>query len=433
MSDKNNQVSSYSTTSVSQENRQSWLKIFSVWIGLIFSVSTMLYGGIVGSQLPLGKGILAILCANAFLAFITILVSHIGADTGLGAFELMKYGFGRIGGKIIGLLRTIVSLGWCGIGCVLVVNLLQFYIPFFATPIGFAIAGIVINLLFVLTVWRGFNGLSILNRVAVPLIVVIFIVALTQTHKIFGLGTLFDKAPVNPTPFFVVVSGIIFAWIDCVLVGSNFSRFARSKKDTTIATGLAFLLGATVIYCVGAVTGLATGFDNVPSIFNALGIAGLAGVLVFLLTWTTSSENFYSASLSFATVFPIKSKGILLFLAFAVSTTFTLIDLFSYFIQWVSLMGLIFCPIIGLMLTDYFFFKTKYKVAPEQIKVKVSIPAILSLAVGVVTNLLIPVYGALLALVTSGAAYLILNKYVFKDKTLARAKEMSPQVTESAT
>lgn len=425
MSDHSNQVDSYSTASVSKENRQSWVKIFSVWTGLIFSVSTMLYGGIVGSQLPLWKGIMAILCANTFLAIITILISHMGADTGLGAFELIKYGFGTVGGKLIGLLRTLVSLGWCGIGSVLVVDLLAFYIPFFETPVGFAVAGIAINLLFVFTVWGGFKGLSFLTRIAVPLIVLIFAVALFQTQKNFGIGALFAKEPANPTPFFTVVSGIIFAWIDCVLVGSNFSRFARSKKDTTIATGLAFILGATVIYGVGAITGLATGFDNVPSIFNALGIAGLAGILIFLLTWTTSSENFYSASLSFASVFPIKNKAILLFMAFAVSTTFTLIDLFSYFIQWVSLMGLIFCPIIGLLLTDYFGFKAKYKLESDKITTKFSISSVLSLAVGVATNLLIPVYGALLAIVTTGVAYFILNKYVIEDKTLTQAKELA--------
>ncbi len=423
--DNQNQVTSYSTESIHAENKQSWVKIFSVWTGLVFSVSTMLYGGVVGSQLPLGQALIAIGIANLFLAVITTLVSFIGADTGLGAFELLKYCFGVTGGKIITIIRLTLSLGWVGIGSILVVDLVSFFIPFFATPVGFAVGGIVINLLFVATVWTGFKGLTFLTRFAIPAIVLIFLVALFQTERLHGIATLFDKEPVNPTSLLVVVTGIIFAWIDVVMVGSNFSRFARSKKDTTIATGLAFLLGASVIYCVGAITALATGKDNVPEIFNALGIAGLAGALVFLLTWTTSSEAFYAASLGFASVFPIKNKAILLFFPFAIATVFTLIDLFEYFIQWVGLMGLIFCPIIGVLLADYYFFKAKYRLPVDRIKTVISIPSVIGLAVGVATNLLIPVYGALLAIVTTMAAYYIANRFIIPDKMFALALQES--------
>lgn len=418
---QNQQVSSYNTEAVGQDGKQDWKKILFVWTGLIFSVSTMLYGGVVGSQLPLSKAILAILCGNLFLAVVTTLVSFMGTDTGLGAFELTKYSFGTIGGKIISLLRTIISLGWAGIGSILVVDLLSFFVPFFATMVGFSIGGIVINALFILTVWKGFHSLHKLSQFAIPAIILIFGVALFQADKVYGIVTLFEKSPAQPEGFFAVVIGVIFAWIDCVMVGSNFSRFAESRKDTAVATSLAFLLGATVIYGVGALTALATGFSSVPDIFNALGIAGLAGALIFLLTWTTSSENFYSGSLTFSTVFGIKNKGVLLFMAFAVATTFTLIDLFDYFIQWVNLMGLIFCPLIGVLLTDYFAFRQKYKLSVDEISTKISLSSVLACAVGVITNFIIPVYGSILALFTTAVAYYIFNKYVCKDKTLELA------------
>ncbi len=111
------QVASYGTEAIAKESKQNWVKIFSVWTGLIFSVSTMLYGGVVGSQLPLGQAFIAIGCANLFLAILTTFISHIGVETGLGAFELTKYGFGNFGGKIISLLRTIEVFTLDSISC----------------------------------------------------------------------------------------------------------------------------------------------------------------------------------------------------------------------------------------------------------------------------------------------------------------------------
>ena len=82
MGQNNSQVSSYDTAAINQENRQSWVKVLSIWMGLIFSTATMLYGGVLGTFLSLGGALLAILCGTAILAVLSILISNIGADTG---------------------------------------------------------------------------------------------------------------------------------------------------------------------------------------------------------------------------------------------------------------------------------------------------------------------------------------------------------------
>ena len=67
MGQNNSQVSSYDTAAINQENRQSWVKVLSIWMGLIFSTATMLYGGVLGTFLSLGGALLAILCGTAIL------------------------------------------------------------------------------------------------------------------------------------------------------------------------------------------------------------------------------------------------------------------------------------------------------------------------------------------------------------------------------
>lgn len=418
----NQQTTSFVTESITQESRQSWTKICFVWLGMLFCVATMMQGGVVGTQLPLGKAMAAILCANTFLALLTIAISFMGADTGLGAFELLKYPFGVLGGKIVSLARTVVALGWCGFGAILLIDILGLYIPFFQTPTGFVAGGILLNLFFAATAWFSFKALAIVTRVAVPAIVVIFAIAMFRAESQAGIASLFALEPVAPASFVTAVAGMVFVWIDCCITGPNITRFSRSKKDSAIAVGAAFIIGASVMYAVSAILGAATGKDNIPDMFNVLGIAGLAGIVIFLLEWTTSSESFYHGALGFASAFPIKSRGVLIFLSFAVSTAFTLFDLMTHFGMWVDLLGLIFCPVIGLMITDYYGFRRKYQVPADQLKHRISWSAVIAIAVGVATNVSIPVYGGLLSIATTAVSYYVVNRFLLPDAVLRQAR-----------
>lgn len=422
MEHNNSQVTSYDTSAIQKENRQSWVKILSIWMGLIFSTATMLYGGVLGTFLDLGHALLAIVCGTAILALLSILISNIGADTGLSCYELMKYFLGNTGGRIVSVMFISVMLGWSGIGVIVVVEMMALYIPFFATPLGFALGGIGLNIIFVGTVWSSFKGLSFFSRLAVPIITVVFVIAFVRTGQVYGLAPLFEKVPVNPHSFPYVVSGVVACWINAPLQAPDISRFSRSRRDTLVATILAFVGGATLVYGIGAVTGVATGVDNIPGIFDKLGIASLAVVLILLLTWTSSAESLYSSSLAFASVLPIKRKELLLGLSFVITTTFTMIDLYAYFTQWVDVTGLFFCPIIGLFLTDHYCFRKKYTLPASEIPAAISIPSIIAVAIGIATNLAIADYGLFVSIFTTSGSYFVLNKYAFADKTLQAAE-----------
>ncbi|MCI7473014.1 MAG: cytosine permease [Clostridiales bacterium] len=424
---KSNQSSTYGTDSIRADGRKSWVSIFVIMAGMIFAVSKVVYGGKVGTFLPLSQAFWAILLGNVLLTLVTIPVAGIGADTGLGVFELVKYSFGQVGGKFIIVLQLLVRLGWAGIGTILVIELLSFYIPFLATPVGFAIAGILINLLFIVTVWTGFDGLSIISKLAVPLILVIFVIALFQVERLHGIASVITKEPTDPKSFFFVVNGIFFSWIGAVINSPNTHRFARSRKDSAVAIALAFVLCAPIVYGVGAITSLATGYGDVPNIFNALGLTSLSAVLVLLLTWTTNSESFYSTSLGFTSLLPIKNKAVILLFPFCISTVFTLVDLYSSFMLWVDFTGFIFCPVIGVLIADYYGFKRKYKMTADKIETKISVASVVGIAVGIATNLLIPLYGAMLGIVTSALAYYVMNRFVIPDKTLKKALETSAE------
>ncbi|MDE7221205.1 MAG: cytosine permease, partial [Oscillospiraceae bacterium] len=201
MEHKNNQAASYDTAAINRENRQSWVKVLSIWMGLIFSTATMLYGGVLGTFLDLGSALLAILCGTAILAVLSILISNIGADTGLSCYELMKYFLGNVGGRIVSVMFIIVMLGWSGIGVIVVVEMLALYIPFFGTPLGFALGGIGLNIIFVGTVWTSFKGLSFFSRLAVPVIALCFLIAILRTVQVYRITHFFEKPPINPSSY----------------------------------------------------------------------------------------------------------------------------------------------------------------------------------------------------------------------------------------
>ncbi len=424
---KEHQVSTYDTNTIHQDNRQSWIKILAIWAGLIFSVPSLLYGNVVATFLPLGQGLLAIFLGSVILGALTLMISIIGGDTGLPASEIFKYFFGTTGSKILSLMNALLSLGWVGIGATLIVDLLGFYIPFFASGIGYSIGCIVVMAWFVITVWTSFKGLSLLGLVALPIIVVIFIIALIQAERVYGVAQLFDNVPSNPQSFIYVVFAIVAVWINAPLQAPNHSRFSRSRKDTFIAIILAFAGASSLVFGVGTIIGMATGMSDVPSIFSALHIDVLAAILIVALGWTSACEAIYSISLSFASVFNTNRKIILLGLCYLVAVTFALVDLFTYFIYWVDIMGQIFAPVIALLITDYWVFRSKYKMSSDKIVVKFSFAALLAILLGVGSGLLFSSAAMLVSLVVTTVSYIILNKYIIPDKTLKLAAQLQAE------
>lgn len=73
-----------------------WSNTFILW-GFVLVISSLLVGGVVGSQLPFRQAVYVILFAGAFNTTIAVLIGIIGARTGYTSAMIFRYSYGNLG------------------------------------------------------------------------------------------------------------------------------------------------------------------------------------------------------------------------------------------------------------------------------------------------------------------------------------------------
>src|SRR5688572_18441725 len=73
-----------------------WSNTFILW-GFVLVISSLLVGGMVGTQLPFRQALVVILFAGVFNTAIAILIGLIGTRTGYTSAMIYRYSYGNWG------------------------------------------------------------------------------------------------------------------------------------------------------------------------------------------------------------------------------------------------------------------------------------------------------------------------------------------------
>lgn len=120
---------------------------------------------------------------------------------------------------------------------------------------------------------------------------------------------------------------------------------------------------------VGMISSIVTGDPN-PSSMLVVARPGVPALLIIILSSvTTNVMNLYSSAISFVNVFPkIEPWKIIVGGGVAITGVAVIPNLIGHFIQFLTIVGSIFVPLIAILLVDYFLLK-KQQVDAEQLLV----------------------------------------------------------------
>jgi len=147
-----------------------------VLIGLMLTLPMFVLGGELLTGLGAKRGIAAFLVSGTLLATLASITGVIGARTRLSTYSIIIAPFGTLGAKALTALLTSVAIGWFGVT-----------VGFFGEAVDVTlreIAGVeqpawIYELgggaLMTGTVLFGFRGIDLLNRIAVPMLVLVLI------------------------------------------------------------------------------------------------------------------------------------------------------------------------------------------------------------------------------------------------------------------
>ncbi|WP_342462648.1 cytosine permease [Arsenophonus apicola] len=219
-----------------------------------------------------------------------------------------------------------------------------------------------------LIVSSGFKALTWIAKIAVPLF---FIVILYIFFDLFFSGN--ENAHINSTTAKLTISEaatiVAGGFMAAALTTPDISRYCKNKKHLFWMITLCILVGEFVINGISIyIANKLNTADIVSIITHNAGIIGFLSIILSVVK--VNDVNLYSSTLGLANsleIFTGKKWNyfkLTIFVGLA-GTTLSMIGILNHFVGFLSMLGVIFPPIAGVMLVDYYILKTSRKILDE--------------------------------------------------------------------
>ncbi|UZH03377.1 cytosine permease [Pantoea anthophila] len=425
----------YPLSRVPESKRLSLLSVAIVHMGMLTALDQFMLGAVLGSSMTAGEAFTAITLASLLFGVLTFALGYAGMREGMPGSLLARWcGFGRHGSVLIGLLVAVSLLGWFGIQNAVFARSLTFALNGKLSFAGSAaLSGGVLTLL----VTFGFKALRFTARIAVPLF--IMLVGWIFWHAFHGQpGHITPPVPATDTltvsaAITMVIGGAILA----SLMTPDLTRFSRNGKDVFAITLLTILAGEYGINGLAILIAreLQTS-DIIVIITQTTSTLGLFAVV--FSTLRVNDLNLYSSTLGITnaieglTGYKPRYQAITLLLGL-LGTLCSVFGILDRFVDFLELLGVIFPPVLGVMIIDYYVLKTHRQTLAVSRSANtlpatsplIGWPALIASVAGGATGLLskwgIPVFNSILV---AGAVYLLTAPFLkhasdLKEKVVA--------------
>lgn len=345
--------------------RRSLFSMVMVWAGFPMIIT----GAMTGSLLVLGMGF-----SRALVAMIIgnlIMLAYVGAlglsatRSGMNFALIASRVFGTKGYALASGLLSTLLLGWfavqTGITGALVASTYE---------LNYVAMTIVAGLLYIGITFVGVRGLHLIGLVSVPLFFVLGLFVVVHSAGTTSFEAIWNYAGNNGVATMSMGVGltvVIALFIDAGTVTADFNRWSKTGTHSLIATFSAFPVSNLVAMLVGGIMTAALavpnanpfGADNMFGYMNKLQI-GWLGVLAFLFLYinlgSVCSHCLYNAATGWSRILRSKMRLMAVILGL-VGIAIAAGNVWAFFIQWLSLLGIIVPPIGMILLVEAYVLK----------------------------------------------------------------------------
>ncbi|BBG02846.1 MULTISPECIES: purine-cytosine permease family protein [Pseudonocardia] len=349
----------YALARVPAHARYSWWSVAVQRFGQVSALSQFLLGSTLGFGMGFWDAFIAFTLGAVILEIVAIGVGIIGCREGLNTSVLARWtGFGQGGSALIGVAIGISLVGWFGIqsgvsaeGLVTLIGGL----PAWAWSLVFGLAVTMIVL------W-GFGSMQWVAYITVPAFLALVCWSIGSVLLGHDLGALTASPPPGPALSMVEATTLVAGgFIVGAIITPDMTRFNRSSADVVKQTVVGFTLGQWLIGMSGVLLAHAIRSDDIIMIVTSS--VGWIGTLIIILgTLKINDWNLYSAGLgvvNFAgTVLGrTVNRPLATFLLGVVGSALAAGGILGQFTGFLSLLGIAFPPIAGIMVAEYFVVK----------------------------------------------------------------------------
>jgi putative hydroxymethylpyrimidine transporter CytX len=340
----------------------SGLDYFLLWAGVAISLAEIWAGGFLA---PMGfwMGILAILLGHIIGNTFMALGGVIGSEHGIMSMVSVRPSFGIRGSNLAAVLNIIQLIGWASImliiggragamlgkplGGILASN--QFWIV--AIGLGTLLwAQMTGN-----PIWRLMQKMTVIG-----LLLVILLMSGVSVNE-FGREVFEVKS--QDMPFMIGLDLVIAMPISWMPLVADYSRFSKRTAPAFWNTWLGYFLISSWMYALGLTATLVAGASDpgtlILQLMGKIGLAVPALAMVVFSTITTGFPDVYSAACSTLNISQRFSSKSIVWAAGIISILVALVFPMEQYENFLFLIGAMFVPLFGVVLTDYFFIRDR--------------------------------------------------------------------------
>lgn len=350
--------------------RRSLLSVTLVWAGFPMIITGAMTGSILVLGMGFSRALVAMIIGNLIMLAYVGLLGLLGTRNGVNFALLASVVFGRKGYVLASGLLSTLLLGWYAVQTGITGALASG-----TYGLNYVVMTVIAGLLYIGITFMGVRGLHYIGLVSIPLFMVLGIWVAADAASTTTWAAIMAYPGNNGIASMSMGVGltvVITLFIDAGTVTADFNRWARTPGDSFLSTFSAFPFANIVAMLVGGVMTAALavpnanpfGTDNMFGYLNNQGVAWLS-VLAFVFLYcnlgSVCSHCLYNAATGWSRITGSHMRlaavilGVLgIFIAAG--------NVWAFFIQWLSLLGVVVPPIGAIILVDQYLVRPGAKV-----------------------------------------------------------------------
>lgn len=340
--------------------------------------------------------VLAIIVGSAAGSILLALAGKIGSDHGVPSLVSMRPAFGIRGSYLPAILNIMQLVGWTTFEIMIMARAAEMLtgsvMPYYFWTAMFGALVALLGISGPLNVVRKWLGkFAVWIAYGTSAIIIINLVSSADLAALVSL-------PGEGMSFFSALDLVIAMPISWLPLVADYNRFAKKSKSALWGTFIGFTMTNILFYFGGVLIGE----WDVVAIILAIQVM-FFGFLMLLLIVDEADNAFadiYSAAVSAQDIFSKLSQKHLIVGLTALSAILAMVVSIQQYEAFLLLIGAIFVPLFGVVLTDYYIVKkqkyTQQMFYSRQNRLGIGAPAIIAWALGSLINYLLsplsPIY-----------------------------------------
>ena len=342
---------------ISAEDRKDWISLAFVQAGICVCVPAFLLGALLAEAMPIWPAIISGSLGYLIVVVGMVATGMIGCDLGLASCTCCQAGFGKSGARfIVSTIFAVNMIGWFGIQngvCGEAFSNAMLAMTGWDIPV--VVSNTIWGIIMLLTAVYGVHALEKLDKISIPLLMIIMCYGIFLAFKVYGTGNLNDEGTVQSMSF---MSGVALSFNFTAvgtITGPDYTRFQKSRKDTVKSVFYGVFPMGVITLIMGIVLTKLSGQYDISMVLIEVGLPLLGIIALVISTWTTNSTNAYSAGLNIVMALKLKDnrRREATLISGIVGIVLCDLGILGHVEGVLSLLSYVVCPVGGVILADY--------------------------------------------------------------------------------